>query len=147
VSSRAPGPHGGVLAIDHGDKRTGFAFADALGITTTPLETFQGRGEGPELLEHIAGLRAQRDIGTFVVGLPLNADGSESPRCAVIHAFTARLSARFPDAHVAVQDEHLTSKAAEDRLTEIGRGGRAGRAQRDAWSALILLEDWLHRPQ
>jgi RNase H-fold protein (predicted Holliday junction resolvase) len=62
-----------------------------------------------------------------------------------VRAFAARLAQRFPRARVEFQDEHGTSKAAEERLAELGRGGRAGRAQRDAWSALVLLEDWLRR--
>ena len=136
---------GGVLAVDHGDRHTGFAFADALGITQTPLDTYHGAGDGEGLLAHVAALLEERDVGTFVVGLPLNADGSEGARCAVVRAFAARLGERFPRAQVALQDEHLTSKAAEERLSELGRGGRAGRAQRDAYSALILLEDWLRR--
>ena len=134
---------GGVLAVDHGDRHTGFAFADALGITQTPLSTYHGPGDGEGLLEHVAALLEERDVGTFVVGLPLNADGSEGARCAAVRAFAARLGERFPRARIALQDEHLTSKAAEERLSELGRGGRAGRAQRDAYSALILLEDWL----
>lgn len=134
---------GGTLAIDHGERHTGFAFADALGITTTPLETYHGPGDGDGLLEHIEDLLEQRDVGTFVVGLPLNADGSEGGRCSAVRAFAARLAARFPRHAQVFVDEHLTSKAAEDRLSEEGRGGRAGRSKRDAYSALILLEDFL----
>lgn len=129
--------------MDHGDRHTGFAFADALGVTQTPLATFHGPGDGEGLLTHVAALLEERDVRTFVVGLPLNADGSESARCKTVRAFAARLSARFPARAIAFVDEHLTSKAAEDRLSELGRGGRAGRPQRDAYSALILLEDWL----
>lgn len=134
---------GGVLAVDHGDRHTGFAFADALGITQTPLPTYHGPGDGEGLLAHVAALLEERDVGTFVVGLPLNADGRESARCGAVRAFAQRLADRFPRARFAFQDEHLTSKAAEDRLAELGRGGRAGRAQRDAYAALILLEDFL----
>ena len=134
---------GGTLAIDHGERHTGFAFADALGITTTPLATYHGPGDGEALLEHVTGLLEERDVGTFVVGLPLHADGSEGPRCAAVRAFAARLAERFPRRTLAFVDEHLTSKAAEERLSEEGRGGRAGRAKRDAYSALILLEDFL----
>lgn len=139
---------GGTLSIDHGERHTGFAFADALGITTTPLATYHGAGDGAGLLAHVGALLDERDVGTFVVGLPLNADGSEGARCASVRAFAARLAERFPRARIVFQDEHLTSKAAEERLSELGRGGRAGRSERDAYSALILLEDWLRsRPR
>lgn len=143
MSARSANARGGVLAIDHGERHVGFAFSDALGITQTPLETYHGPGDGVGLLDYVSALLDERDVGTFVVGLPLNADGSEGGRCVAVRAFASRLAERFPDVRVDFQDEHLTSKAAEERLSEAGLGGRAGRARRDAWSALILLEDWL----
>jgi len=134
---------GGTLAVDHGDKRTGFAFADALGVTLTPLAPFRGRGDSSQLLDHVAAILVERDVARFVVGLPLHADGSESPRCAVVRAFAARLSERFPGVELEFLDEHLTSKAAEELLREAGVPPREARARRDSWSALVLLRDWL----
>jgi putative Holliday junction resolvase len=136
---------GGTLALDHGDKRTGLAYADALGITTTPLEPFRGPGDSRALLDRVADVLTERDVAVVVVGLPLHADGSESPRCAVVRAFAARLRERFPDLAIELVDEHLTSKAAEERLREAGYDARESRARRDSWSALVLLEDWLRR--
>ena len=141
VSSRAR--RGGTLALDHGDKRTGFAYADALGITATPLETFRGPGDSADLIERVAELCAERDVERLLVGLPLHADGSESPRCAVVRAFAERLRARFPALDLVLIDEHLSSKAAEDLLREAGVRARESRALRDSWSALVLLRDWL----
>ena len=138
-----PGRRGGTLALDHGDKRTGLAYADALGISTTPLDPFHGPGDSKALLDHVAATLAERDVGRLVVGLPLNADGSESPRCAVVHAFARRLGERFPELDIALVDEHLTSKAAEELLREAGFRPRESRARRDSWSALVLLRDWL----
>jgi putative Holliday junction resolvase len=134
---------GGTLALDHGDKRTGFAYADELGITLTPLASFEGPGDSPGLLERVAELCAERDVARLLVGLPLNADGSESPRCAVVRAFAERSKARFPQLEVELVDEHLSSKAAEDLLREAGYRARESRARRDSWSALVLLRDWL----
>ncbi len=134
---------GGVLAIDHGERHSGFASADALWLSAAPLDPFHGDGSGEALLEHIARLLAEREVATVVVGLPLNADGSENPRCSEVRAFAARLSQRFPALEVVTQDEHLTSRAAEERLRAAGLRGRQARALRDSWSALVLLEDWL----
>jgi putative Holliday junction resolvase len=134
---------GGTLALDHGDKRTGFAYADALGLTTTPLEPFAGPGDSQALLERVAAVCGELDVGRFVVGMPLHADGSESARCAVVRAFVERLRARFPELEVVLIDEHLSSKAAEELLREAGFTSRESRARRDSWSALVLLRDWL----
>lgn len=133
----------GVLAVDHGTKRTGFAVADPLRITAAPLEVWQGSGDAPELIDHVASLCAERDIGVFVVGMPFNMDGSEGPRAADVRAFCAKLSQRFPDATVVPWDERLTTKEAEALLREAGVAPKDRKGERDAWSALVILRDWI----
>ena len=64
------------LAIDHGTKRTGFAVVDALRIAVTPLETVTATGEA--LLKGVARLLDERDVGHFIVGYPLNMDGTDT---------------------------------------------------------------------
>jgi len=132
------------LAIDLGQRRTGLAVADALRVTCTPLAPWEGDPAGPGLLERLAELLAERDVGTFVLGLPLNMDGSEGPRAQAARAFAERLAVRFPAVCVALQDERLTTKAAEDRLRESGLARWQDRKRlRDSVSAALLLEDWI----
>jgi putative holliday junction resolvase len=133
----------GVLTIDHGTKRTGFATVDALRIAAVPLEAYHGPGEGGELLEHVARMLAERTIGVLLVGLPRNADGSEGARALEVRAFAARLAARFPQLEVVLHDEHLTTKAAEELLRESGTRRSDWKGRRDSMSALVLLRDWL----
>jgi putative Holliday junction resolvase len=134
---------GGVLAIDHGDRKCGFASTDALGIAREPLGVLRHEGREEVLFAHLERLLAERDVTTLLVGLPLDMDGREGERARLVRAFAARLRARFPALEVVEWDERLTSKEAESRLRERGRRGRAIRAERDSWSALVLLEDWL----
>ncbi|MEZ6014222.1 MAG: Holliday junction resolvase RuvX [Planctomycetota bacterium] len=129
------------LGIDHGTRRTGFAVVDALRIAVTPLQTAEATGAA--LLKHIERLLDERDIAHFIVGYPLNMDGTPGPRSADVDAFIATLSARFPRVAVVRQDERLTTKEAESRLVEAGHRGLARKARKDAWSAAILLEDWI----
>ncbi|MCY2960388.1 MAG: Holliday junction resolvase RuvX [Planctomycetota bacterium] len=133
----------GVLAIDHGTKRTGFAAVDPLRIAPVPLDAFSGTGDGPELLAHIAKLLDERTIGILLVGLPRHADGSEGVRAADVRAFAARLATRFPDLPVVLHDEHLTTKAAEELLRDAGTRRADWKGRRDSLSALVLLRDWL----
>ena len=148
---------GGVLALDYGDKKCGFAATDALHIAREPLPVLRHEGREEVLLEHLATLLAERDVRTLVVGLPVHMDGSPGTRARSpvvaggvlaynaerVRALIERLRARFPTLMVQEWDERLTSKEAEGRLRDLGRKGRAIRAERDAWSALVLLEDWL----
>lgn len=134
---------GGVLAIDYGDKKCGFASTDALRIAREPLGVLRHEGREEDLFLHLERLLAERDIDTLIVGLPLHMDGRPGARAETVLAFSARLRARFPALSVEEWDERLTSKEAESRLRALGRTGREIRAERDSWSALVLLEDWL----
>lgn len=134
---------GGVLAIDHGTKRTGFAVVDALRIASHALDPFHGPGDGEELMKFIAKLLDERDVRTFLVGMPFNMDGTTGPRAASVKQFTQRLAQRFPRVAIVAYDERLTTKAAEELLRESGHHGKEARARRDSWSALVLLRDWI----
>ena len=133
----------GVLAIDHGTKRAGFAVVDALRIAARALEGWRGKGDGEELLDHVARLLEDRDVSVLLVGLPISMDGSEGPRAADVRAFASRLAARFPGCDVVLHDERLTTKTAEEMLREMGAGIEELRARKDSFSALVLLRDWI----
>jgi putative Holliday junction resolvase len=132
---------GGVLSIDHGTKRTGFAVVDPLRIASRPLETVTATGEA--LYAHMRKLCDERSIAIFLVGLPLDAQGKDGGRAAEVRAFAEGLRTRFPAVEVVFHDERLTSKEADVRLVEAGHTGRDRKERRDAWAALVLLQDWL----
>jgi len=132
---------GGVLAIDWGERKCGFAATDALRIVRAPLGVLRHEGREPDLLAHLDRLLAERELSVLVVGRPQG--GRTGSRAGVIGAFAERLRTRYPDVRVEEWDEHLTTKEAEARLRALGRTGREVRAERDSWSALVLLEDWL----
>ena len=108
-----------------------------------PLGVLRHGGREEVLFAHLEGLLAERDVEALVVGLPLHMSGEPGRRVERVHAFTAVLRARYPGLAVHEWDERLTTKEAEARLRERGLRGRAAKAERDAWSALVLLEDWL----
>lgn len=133
----------GVLAVDHGTKRTGFAGVDALRIAAVPLDAFHGSGSGPELLDHIARMLDERTVGIVLVGLPRHADGSEGVRAEEVRTFARSLAARIARIDVVLHDEHLTTKAAEELLRDAGTRRADWKGRRDSLSALVLLRDWL----
>ena len=132
---------GSALAFDHGTRRTGIAVTDPLHLSVEPLETVEGSGE--VLLERIAKLLEERDVEAFIVGQPLNMDGSSGPRAADVDRFCAALTRRFPGVSIVRIDERLTTKEAEARLTAAGYRGKERKQRKDAWSAALLLEDWI----
>lgn len=133
----------GILAIDPGRMKSGFAFADRLRIVMRALDPVRTEGDDEKLVQHIAGLVAERDVSTLLVGLPLLASGDESAQSRLVRALIERLRERFPGLDVHAYDEHLTTKEAESRLHELGRSRNEIRRQKDSWAALVLLEDWI----
>lgn len=131
------------LAIDHGERRCGFAVVDPLRLAVTPLAAWNDASGGPTLFDYIAGLLEERDVDIFVIGLPCNMDGSEGPRAADVRAFAQRLCLRFPRVRAAFVDERLSTKAAEELLREAGIPPRQRKAHKDSFSALVLLRDWI----
>jgi putative Holliday junction resolvase len=131
------------IGIDWGEKRSGFAVADALRIAVHPIGRCETQGDSADLLRFVERLLAERDVGTLVVGLPLNMDGTEGPQAARTRAFAARLAARFPEQSVVLFDERLSSKEAEERLRgeQLSRAKR--RARRDGESAAVVLRAWI----
>jgi putative holliday junction resolvase len=133
----------GVLAIDHGTKRVGFAVVDGLRIAPRALDPWRGPGGEPDLFRHVDALLADRDVSVLLIGLPLDMDGKEGPRSAEVRAFGQRVASRFPRLEVVFHDERLTTKAAEELLREIGADREERRARKDSFSALVILRDWI----
>jgi putative Holliday junction resolvase len=133
----------GVLAIDYGTRKTGFAVADALRIALAPLAAFRQGEALDSLLEHITRLVSERDVDALLVGVPREASGAMGEQAREVLAFVDRLRSRFPGLAVVTWDERLTTKEAESLLREAGHRGRAIAARRDSWAALVLLRDWV----
>ncbi len=129
------------LAIDLGDKRTGLAVGDDETGLVTPAATLPVP-PGPALVEAILRMIGEHDADTLVLGLPLNADGSEGPRARGTREFGVSLQAAT-DVPVCYQDERLTTYAADQKLARTGRTHKQKQAARDALSAAEILGDFL----
>lgn len=133
------------LAIDLGDKRTGFASGDDVVGIVQPLFVAEASSRAVQVK---ASLKVIDEFGPnrIVIGLPYNMDGSEGPRAKLVREFAAELAAhlpRFPRVEIAFQDERLSSFAAEQRLARTGRTHGEKKALRDALAACAILEDYL----
>lgn len=146
---------GRTLAVDYGDRRTGLAVCDALGITVSPLPRIEARDQAV-LVEAITRLVAAEELDRIVIGLPLNMDGTEGDRAQRTRQFVNALRTALPDTPMALWDERLTSVEANDLLRDLGIHGRARKERLDSAAAAILLRAWLdkerslhdaHRPE
>lgn len=137
-------PRGYILSFDYGLKRIGVAVGQATTGTATPLETVR-HGREPDW-QAIGRLVADWRPAMALVGLPLDAEGEETPMSRAARRFAVALGERF-SLPVEYIDERLTSRAAEARFVEQRASGalRRKHADRvDAIAAQIMLENWLH---
>ena len=81
-----------VMAIDYGDQRIGLAVSDPTGLLCGEAWTMQ-EWNMERASQRIAEEAARREVGTLVLGLPKNMDGSEGPRAEKSRAFAALLEA------------------------------------------------------
>src|SRR5258708_6936451 len=129
------------LGIDHGDARIGLAISDELGMLAHALETVYVR-EIADPIAHIAAIEKSGDVGTIVLGLPRNMDGSYGPAAEKVRAFAEKLHAACA-CEVKMWDERLTSVAAQRSLHEAGRNVKNSREVIDQVAAQLILQGWL----
>lgn len=141
---------GRILAVDVGARRVGLAISDASRTLARPLETITVTSDA-DAVDRVARRIEQLDgedegIAAIVVGLPSRLDGTPTPQTARVTAFIARLKTQTT-LPIAMEDERLTSREAESRLALHERDWRKRKAQLDAASAAIFLQDYLDRPR
>jgi putative holliday junction resolvase len=127
-----------LLGFDFGSKRIGVAVGQELTRTATALETLKSRDGGPDW-DSITRLIKEWQPDALVLGLPLNADGSEHETTRLARRFGNRLTGRY-NLPVFTIDERLSSVEAERILSE---KGRFDKEEVDKLAAQIILESWL----
>jgi putative Holliday junction resolvase len=138
-------PSAATLAgIDLGEKAIGVAVSDTSLIVATPLMVIR-KAKFTQDAEVLFGLMSERDVGGLVIGLPINMDGSEGPRCQSARAF-ARNLLRLRGVPIAFWDERLSTVAVNRVLIEEADLSRTRRAASvDKVAAAWILQGALDR--
>lgn len=130
-----------ILAIDYGERRTGLAVSDDLGITAQGLDTLVVKDEGelPGLItETVRKLKVER----ILLGLPRNMNGSEGEQCAKVREFGDALG-HDTEIPVVYWDERMTSLQAQRVMLELGTGTRGNKHAVDRIAATLMLQEYL----
>jgi len=134
-----------ILAFDFGLRRIGVACGDTVSRTAAPQGGVSASAAGPHW-EGIDALMRNWQPAIIVVGLPYNADGSESAVTQAARGFAGALTKRYA-LPVELVDERYSSLEAETRLQQERESGlrkrRVAKADIDAAAACIILERWL----
>ncbi len=133
------------LGIDYGDSRVGLAITDELGITAQGLETIHCNGNDKVVLKRLDEILLQYSIDTFVIGMPLNMDGSKTERVEVTQKFIHKLKCKFPKILIETIDERLTTVAAHKTMNYLNINKNKKREIVDTISAVYILETYMNK--
>ena len=141
-----------LLGMDVGKKTIGLALADSAKGIATPLGTVQ-RTKFSKDIKDLENVIREYDVGGFVIGYPLNMDGSEGPRCQSVrdfsHEFKAQISACFTGEEgvwITLCDERLSTASVEafvDNSVDYSKRQAKDRGITDALAAQVILQSAL----
>ncbi len=136
--------HTRLFGLDLGEKTIGIAVSDPGLHVATPVETIRRTKFTPDANE-LLRLIAERKVGGLVIGLPLNMDGSEGPRCQSVRQFAANLL-KLQDLPIAFWDERLSTVAVTRDMidADLSRAKRAKAVDRAAATFILqgALDFW-----
>src|SRR5271167_3195639 len=134
---------GALIGLDLGSKTIGVAVSDPDRRLAAPVETIVRKRFNLDA-ERLFALAAERRAAGFVLGLPINMDGTEGPRAQSTRAF-ARNLAKLTELPIALWDERLSTAAVERALIEADASRSKRKAVIDQHAATFILQGALDR--
>jgi putative Holliday junction resolvase len=132
-----------LLGLDLGTKTIGLALSDVLWTVGSPLETIRRKKFSVDV-ETLLSLVGEHDVGGFIIGLPLNMDGTEGPRAQSTRAFVRNLRGLSP-LPIAYWDERLSTAAVTRTLLEADTSRKRRAELVDKLAAAYILQGALDR--
>jgi len=132
------------VGIDYGSARVGVAVSDPLGIFASPLDTVPSA----KIIEYLQNYaKGGETVVRFVLGYPLNLDGSHASAAADVDKFIPKLQKAFPQVPIALEDERFTSVMAHRAMIDGGmkKSRRMDKNSVDKISAAIILQSYLDK--
>jgi putative Holliday junction resolvase len=134
---------GAIAGLDLGTVTIGVAVSDLMKSVATPLLTIKRKKFGVDAAK-LFEITEARQIKGIVLGLPMNMDGSEGPRCQATRAFARNLE-RLTDLPITYWDERLSTVAAERALLEADTSRQRRSEVIDHVAAAYILQGLLDR--
>ncbi len=134
---------GALIGLDLGTKTIGVAASDPDRRLAAPVETILRKRFGVDA-QRLLALAGERRAAGFVLGLPINMDGSEGPRAQSTRAFAKNLAA-LTELPIALWDERLSTAAVERALIAADASRARRKAVIDQHAAAYILQGALDR--
>jgi len=132
-----------IMAFDYGTKRIGIAVTDPLQIIATGLDTVHPK----DIIDYLKKYLLRETVEAFVIGQPIQMDGSPSDSAPHVKGFSTWLRKSFPDIPQHWVDERYTSKMAEQTILQSGlkKSDRRDKARVDTIAATIILQYFMEK--
>lgn len=134
----SPGFAGRLMAIDWGEKRIGLAVSDPTRTIASPAGAIARRAGKRPPIAAILRKAQEMDVVGFVLGLPLDEEGSDTVRAAEVRKVASEIERRT-GAEVRLVDERYTTALALRAIREMGGSTRHRKGDVDALAATVLL--------
>ena len=133
-----------IMGLDYGSKTVGVALTDPLGLTAQPLETITRESENKlrRTLARLEEIVKEYQVGSIILGYPVHMDDSVGERACKSLEFKTKLEQRLK-LPVIMQDERLTSVAADEILEEMQVPRSERKKYIDKIAAAFILEDYM----
>ena len=132
-----------LVGLDIGTKTIGLAVSDGLRQAATPLLTVNRKKFRIDV-QRILEIAVDREAGGFVLGLPMNMNGTEGPRCQSVRSFAEKFL-EMTEMPAVFWDERLSSVAAERSLIEAGASRKKRKSVINHVAASFILQGALDR--
>ena len=130
------------LGIDFGEKRVGLALSDRSNLIASPYKTLQYISEN-DLISEIKKIVIDKEIGVFVIGLPLNMKGEDSDQTKKVRRFKNVLS--ILELPIVYEDERFSSIIAKNSLVLQNVKTGHNKSEIDRTAAAIILQQYLDK--
>jgi len=131
-----------LLGVDYGERRTGVAVCDSMGILASPVKVIHETNR-KKLAAALTGLMKETRASKLIMGLPLRTDGTKGDKALACEALAELL--RAEGFSVELWDERFSSTMAHQSLRTAGVKTKDHRSVVDAVAAVIILQSYLDR--
>lgn len=132
-----------LLGVDYGQRRTGVAASDSMGILASPVAVLH-EANAKKLAAALADLAKEKQAEKIILGLPLRTDGTEGDKAIACQALAEDLRQRF-GLQVELWDERFSTVMAHQSLAAANIKAKDRRNVVDAVAAVVILQSYLDR--
>jgi putative Holliday junction resolvase len=132
-----------LLGLDIGTKTIGLALSDPMWTVATSFETIR-RTKFTKDAERLFAIVDEHKVGALILGLPVNMNGTEGPRCQSVRQFASNI-VKIRDIPIVFWDERWSTAAAERALIEADTSRKKRAEVIDKVAASYILQGALDR--